>query len=145
MGGVSKKRSPVTSCLRPAGWLVSPRSQVVRDPSGGNYLEAILVAIRAAGHHMEAAQRAVGAADQASNVGWKWQFVKTSHREHASAFSALETAERCVANLGPPEDLPAPLDQLPSRLSAMRERLGAMLTRIEETEKRAASKPLGTA
>ncbi|WP_437729991.1 hypothetical protein [Sorangium sp. So ce1335] len=90
------------------------------DPGEAGYLDAIFAAIRGGASQLAAMKRWLGSAERAGSSPWRFQFLATARAAHRRAGAFVDEAEERLRELGPADQVPAPLDQLPRNVAALR-------------------------
>jgi hypothetical protein len=115
-------------------------------PSGPYYLDAIFSRVRAFAQEIESSKRWTARAERTESQGWRLTFLREARAGFDRATGILHAIRARVAELGPPDALPPPLDRIHDNLAAMETDLGAhaeALVRLEARE--AEQRPLGSA
>lgn len=115
------------------------------DPPGGSYIDAILLALRAARQQIQTLLGLVESAERAPGPTWKWQLLAAASDAGESARASLDDAEAQLVSLGAPDRLPAVLDALPERVTAMRDELASAREMLEAARARASTVAVGKA
>ena len=110
-----------------------------------NYLDAIFASLRTLSREITAMKGFLRAAESAAQTSWGMQFLAAAQAADARARAGLEAAEARIRDLGPEDEVPAPLDKLPSSVAAIRGDLRALMCHLTRLESEAGSRPIGRA
>jgi hypothetical protein len=114
------------------------------EPTEPGYLDAIFASIRASAAEITAMKGWLKNAESSRESSWSLHFLAAARTSHERARAGLENVEARVRALGPPDDIPAPLDRLPLNVAAMRADLRNQRSHMLRLESELASRPLGT-
>ena len=115
------------------------------DPTEPDYLNAIFAALRTLSRELAAMKGWLRHAESAGRSPWSLQFLAAARASHERASACLESTERRLRDLGPPDEVPAPLDKLPASVASIRADLREEKEHLLRLESEAASRPIGRA
>lgn len=107
------------------------------------YLDALFTAIRAFTDEIGAAKRWLARAEQTSNQAWRLTFLHEARRALDRAPLCLTVVVVKLAELGPVEALPSPLNRVHENLMSMRADLITLGDSLKRAEAREAEKAVG--
>lgn len=115
------------------------------QPTELDYLDAIFASIRTLSREIAAMKGLLKTAEGAARSSWGLHFLAAARAAHERARISLEAAEARLRELGPEDEVPAPLDRLPISVASMRADLRALLSHLMRLEAEASARPVGRA
>jgi hypothetical protein len=111
--------------------------------SGIDYLDAIFAAIRDLSQEIASMKGWLKNAERAAQPSWRFQFLGAARASQKRAEAHLTDVEERLRELGPADDVPAPLDKLPQNVAAMKADLRELERRLSRIEAESAGRPIG--
>src|SRR5262245_48390796 len=110
------------------------------EPTELDYLDGIFSSIRTLSREIAAMKTWLKNAEGAGPSPWSLPFLAAARGAHERAHAYLENVEARLYELGPADEVPAPLDKLPTNVATMRADLRIQRSHLLRLESEAASR-----
>lgn len=112
-------------------------------PSQPSYLDVLFGSLRSLSREIAATKGWLKNAESSKPSPWSLQFLAAARASYDRAHAHLESAEAHVRDLGPVDEIPAPLDRVPINVAAMKADLHAQKSHMSRLFSELAARPLG--